>query len=230
MAGRTAHPYEDTDVIDARGPRTNQAVIGVLSLLAFLLGLEWLPAVLAAQLAIGLTFGRRFCLPCLLYFEVIQPRFGEGAIEDSRPPRFANMVGVAFLGAATIAFLAGVPGLGWTLTLIVAALALLAAATGLCMGCEAYKLSARLRGIAAKHVARIDPGDVPLAGAGVVQFTHPLCSECLEWERRLEREGRPHAAIDVSREPELARKYGVAVVPTVVAVAGDGTVLERLAP
>jgi hypothetical protein len=230
VAGRTAHPYEDTDVIDARGPRTNQAVIGSLALLAALLDLEWLPAVLAAQLAIGLTLGRRFCLPCLLYFEVIQPRFGEGPIEDSRPPRFANMVGVAFLGGATIAFLAGVPALGWTLTLIVAALALLAAATGLCMGCEAYKLSARLRGVAARHVTRIDPGDVPLDGAGVVQFTHPLCSECMEWERRLEREGRPHAAIDVSRSPELARKYGVAVVPTVVAVAGDGTVLERLAP
>lgn len=230
MAGRTAHPYEDTDVIDARAPRTNQAVIGVLSLLAFLMEVEWLPAVLAAQLAIGLTLGRRFCLPCLLYFEVIQPRFGEGPIEDSRPPRFANMVGVAFLGGATAAFLAGAPAVGWTLTLIVAALALLAAATGLCMGCEVYKLSARVRGIAAKHVARIDPGDVPLDGAGVVQFTHPLCSECLEWERRLESEGRPHAAIDVSRRPELARKYGVAVVPTVVAVAGDGTVLERLAP
>jgi Domain of unknown function (DUF4395) len=230
VAGRTAHPYEDTDVIDARGPRTNQAVIGALALLAFLLDLEWLPAVLAAQLAIGLTLGRRFCLPCLLYFEVIQPRFGEGPIEDSRPPRFANMVGVAFLGGATVAFLAGVPALGWTLTLIVAALALLAAATGLCMGCEAYKLSARLRGIAARHVTRIDPGDVPLDGAGVVQFTHPLCSECMEWERRLESEGRPHTAIDVSQRPELARKYGVAVVPTVVAVAGDGTVLERLAP
>jgi thioredoxin-like negative regulator of GroEL len=52
----------------------------------------------------------------------------------------------------------------------------------------------------------------------------------MEWERRLESEGRPHAAIDVSRDPELARKYGIAVVPTVVAVAGDGTVLERLAP
>jgi hypothetical protein len=230
VAGRTAHPYEDTDVIDARGPRTNQAVIGVLALLAFPLGLEWLPGLLAAQLVIGLTLGRRFCLPCLLYFEIIQPRFGEGPIEDSRPPRFANMVGVAFLGGATIAFLAGVPALGWTLTLIVAALALLAAATGLCMGCEAYKLSARLRGIAARHVTRIDPGDMPLDGAGVVQFTHPLCSECMEWERRLESEGRPHTAIDVSQRPELARKYGVAVVPTVVAVAGDGTVLERLAP
>jgi uncharacterized protein DUF4395 len=230
MAGRTAHPYEDTDVIDARAPRFNQAAIGSLALLAFVLDLEWLPAVLAAQLAIGLTFGRQFCLPCLLYFEVIQPRFGEGPIEDSRPPRFANMVGVTFLGGATAAFLAGVPALGWALVLIVAALALLAAATGLCMGCEAYKLSARLRGIAARHVVRIDPGDVPLDGAGVVQFTHPLCSECQEWERRLEGEGRPHASIDVSDRPELARKYGVAVVPTVVAVAGDGTVLERLAP
>jgi Domain of unknown function (DUF4395) len=230
MAGRTAHPYEDLDVIDARAPRVNQAVIGSLALLAFLLDLEWLPAVLAAQLAIGLAFGRQFCLPCLLYFEVIQPRFGEGPIEDSRPPRFANMVGAAFLGGATAAFVAGVPAVGWVLTLIVAALALLAAATGLCMGCEAYKLSARLRGVAARHVTRIDPGDVPLDGAGVVQFTHPLCSECMEWERRLESEGRPHTAIDVSQRPELARKYGVAVVPTVVAVAGDGTVLERLAP
>jgi hypothetical protein len=230
VAGRTAHPYEDTDVIDARGPRTNQAVIGVLALLAFVLDLEWLPAILAAQLAIGLTLGRRYCLPCLLYFEVIQPRFGEGPIEDSRPPRFANMVGVAFLGGATAAFLAGVPTLGWTLTLIVAALALLAATTGLCAGCAAYKLSARLRGIASRRIVRIDPGDLPLHGAGVVQFTHPLCSDCRQWERRLEGEGRPHAAIDVSHRPELARKYGVAVVPTVVAVAADGTVLERLAP
>jgi Domain of unknown function (DUF4395) len=230
VGDRTAHPYEDTDVIDAHAPRANQAVIGSLALLAFVLDAPWLPALLGAQLAIGLTLGRRFCLPCLLYFELLQPRLGEGPIEDSRPPRFANMVGLAFLGGATVAFLAGVPALGWTLTLIVAALALLAAGTGLCMGCEAYKLSARLRGIAAKHVARIDPGDVPLDGAGVVQFTHPLCSECREWERRLEGEGRPHAEIDISRSPELARKYGVAVVPTVVAVAGDGTVLERLAP
>jgi uncharacterized protein DUF4395 len=230
MAGRMAHPYDDTDVIDARAPRTNQAVIGSLALLAFVLDAEWLPALLAGQLAVGLTLGRRFCLPCLLYFELIQPRFGEGPIEDSRPPRFANLVGLAFFGGATVAFLAEVPALGWTLTLIVAALALLAAATGVCMGCEMYKLTARLRGIAARHVARIEPGDVPLRGAGVVQFTHPLCTECRAWERRLDREGRPHAAIDVSRHPELARKYGVGVVPTVVAVAGDGTVLERLAP
>jgi hypothetical protein len=230
MAGRSAHPYDDTDVIDARAPRTNQAVIGALSLVAFLTQAEWLVAVLAAQLAVGLTFGRRYCLPCLLYFELIQPRFGEGPIEDSRPPRFANMVGVAFLGAATVAFIAGVPALGWTLALIVAALALVAAITGLCVGCEAYRLTARLRGVAAKHVPRIDPDDVGLVGAGVVQFTHPLCSECRDWERRLAAAGEAHAVVDVSERPALARKYGVSVVPTVVAVDADGAVLRRLAP
>lgn len=230
MTGRQADPYRDLDVIDSRGPRTNQAVIGTLALVAFLAGWEWLPALLALQLAVGLTLGRRFCLPCLAYFELIQPRFGEGPIEDSRPPRFANMVGLAFLGGATLAFLLGAPAVGWTLTLIVAALALLAAATGLCAGCEVYKLTARLRGIAAKHVPRIDPVDVGLTGAGVVQFTHPLCADCIEWERRLQHERRSHVSVDVSRSPELARKYGIAVVPTVVEVSGDGTVLERLAP
>jgi Domain of unknown function (DUF4395) len=217
-------------VIDARAPRTNQAVIGTLALVAFLTGAEWLVAVLAAQLVIGLTFGRRFCLPCLLYFEVLQPRVGEGPIEDSRPPRFANFVGVTFLAAATAAFILDAATLGWALTLIVAGLALLAAATGVCAGCELYRLTARLRGVAAKHVPRIDPDDVGLDGAGVVQFTHPLCAECRVWERRLTDAGERHVSVDVSRRPELARKYGVVVVPTVVAVGADGDVLRRLAP
>jgi hypothetical protein len=230
MAGRSAHPYADTAVIDSRAPRTNQAVIGVLSLVAFLGGAEWLVALLAAQLAIGLTLGRRFCLPCLLYFELIQPRFGEGPIEDARPPRFANMVGVAFLGAATLAFVLDAPTLGWTLALIVSALALLAATTGLCMGCEMYRLSARLHGLSARHAPRIEPEDVGLEGAGVVQFTHPLCSDYRDWERRLDEGAEPHVVIDISERPELARKYGVAIVPTVVTVSGDGTVLKRLAP
>jgi hypothetical protein len=230
MAGRSAHPYADIDVIDSRAPRANQAVIGALALLAFLTGAEWLVALLAAQLAIGLTLGRRFCLPCLLYFELIQPRFGEGPIEDSRPPRFANMVGVAFLGAATAAFLLGLPALGWTLALIVSALALLAATTGLCAGCEMYRLSARLRGVSAKHAPRIEPDDVGLHGAGVVQFTHPLCTDCRAWELRLDEGAEPHVVIDISQRPELARKYGVAIVPTVVAVSDDGTVVQRLAP
>jgi hypothetical protein len=82
MSARVADPYDDTDVIDSRAPRFNQAVVGVVSVLAVLTGWWWLLALLAVQLAIGLTFGRRFCLPCLAYFELVQPRFGEGRLED----------------------------------------------------------------------------------------------------------------------------------------------------
>ena len=56
---RTADPYVDTSVIDARAPRFNQAVVGLLSLAAVTVGPRWLLAVLALQLIVGLTFGRR---------------------------------------------------------------------------------------------------------------------------------------------------------------------------
>ena len=143
---RLADPYRDLDVIDSRAPRFNQATIGVLSALAVATGWWWLLGVLAAQLVVGLTLGRRFCLPCLAYFELVQPRFGEGPLEDSRPPRFANLVGAVFLGAATAAYGGGLDVLGAILGGFVAALALLAAATGFCTGCEAYKLGRLLLG------------------------------------------------------------------------------------
>jgi Domain of unknown function (DUF4395) len=146
VIARAAHPYDDTDVIDSRAPRFNQAVIGSLSLVAVLTGWWWLLALLALQLAVGLTFGRRYCLPCLAYFELVQPRFGEGPLEDARPPRVANMVGLAVLGAASIAYAADAEMAGAVLGGLVAGLALIAAATGFCTGCEAYKLACRLSG------------------------------------------------------------------------------------
>ena len=56
------------------------------------------------------------------------------------------MVGVAVLGAASVAYAAGWGTAGTALGLLVAALALIAAATGFCTGCEAYKLGRRLTG------------------------------------------------------------------------------------
>jgi hypothetical protein len=143
---RTVDPYRDTAVIDSRAPRTNQAVIGTLALLAIVTGWWWLLALLALQLAVGLTLGRRFCLACVAYFELIQPRFGEGPLEDARPPRAANVVGLVVLAAASIAYAAGAATVGIALGALVAALALLAATTGFCTGCEAYKLGCLLRG------------------------------------------------------------------------------------
>jgi hypothetical protein len=143
---RAAHPYDDTAVIDARAPRFNQAVVGTLAVVAVTIGPWWLLALLAAQLAVGLTLGRRYCLPCLTYFELVQPRFGEGPLEDARPPRFANVVGVVFLTAASLSFLAGWDTLGTAIGALVATLALLASLTGFCVGCEAYKLGYVLTG------------------------------------------------------------------------------------
>jgi hypothetical protein len=143
---RLADPYRDLDVIDSRAPRFNQVVIGTLALVAVVAGWSWLLGLLALQLVVGLTFGRRYCLPCLAYFELVQPRFGEGPLEDSRPPRFANMVGASVLTAAFLAYAAGLDGLGSALGLLVAALALLSAATGFCAGCEAYKVGHLLTG------------------------------------------------------------------------------------
>ena len=143
---RRAHPYRDTDVIDSRAPRTNQLVIGLLSVVAVVFGWWWLLALLALQLAVGLAFGRRYCLACVAYFELVQPRFGEGPLEDARPPRVANMVGLVVLSAASLAYLGGATMLGAALGLLVAALALLAAVTDFCTGCEAYKLACRLTG------------------------------------------------------------------------------------
>jgi hypothetical protein len=143
---RTADPYRDTHVIDERAPRVNQAVVGVGALAAVLTGWWWLLALLALQLALGLTLGRRWCLACVLYFEVLQPRLGEGRLEDARPPRFANLVGLVVLTAASTAYAFGLDTVGASLGLLVAALALLAAATGFCAGCSAYKIGYRLTG------------------------------------------------------------------------------------
>ena len=230
---RTADPWRDTDVIDARAPRTNQAIVGVLSLVAFATGWWAILGLLAAQLLIGLRFGRQYCLPCLLYFNVIQPRFGEGPIEDSRPPRFANQVGLTVLGSATVAYAIGWTAIGAALGLLVAALALLAAVTGFCAGCQMYRLGARLRGIRSRTLDRVELAEMgvstPTDGEIVVAFGHPLCTDCHDLLANLEATGRRYVSVDVRARPELARKYGIALVPTAVAVAVDGRVTGRLA-
>jgi hypothetical protein len=231
-SSRTANPWRDTDVIDIRAARFGQGFTGLVALLGVLFGWPLAWALLAAQLAIGVALGRQYCLPCLAYFLWVQPRFGEGEVEDARPPRLANMMGIAFLGTAATLWWLGAEAAGTAVAGLVAFLALLSASTGFCAGCEVYRLTAKLRGVRPRHHDRIDPADLPaLNGADRVhvEFTHPLCSECQEWERRLAQRPEPFVRIDVRERPDLARKYGIAIVPRVFAVAADGEVLERLA-
>jgi hypothetical protein len=230
---RTADPYGDLDVIDARAPRFNQTVVGLGSAIAVLIGFWPILALLAAQLGIGLRFGRRYCLPCVAYFELVQPRIGEGPIEDSRPPRFANQIGFTVLSLASIAYVVGSPLVGAGLGALVSFLALLAATTGFCLGCQIYRVAARLTGVRRGVLHRVDLAELGIAdrptGELVVSFGHPLCTDCQEFEAEVVASGRPLVSVDVRSHKSLARKYGIVLVPTAVTVAPDGTVLTRLA-
>ncbi|HVV81821.1 MAG TPA: DUF4395 family protein [Kofleriaceae bacterium] len=237
---RRADPYRDLAVIDARAPRVNQTVVAVLAIVAAATG--WWPLVLAlgVQLAVAVRFGRRWCLPCRLYFDVIQPRLGEGPLEDARAPRFANIIGAGFLLAAATAWAIGWSAIGLALTLVVAALATVAVTTGLCVGCELYRIGARLRGVRGGAIDRVDLDHLARAtgsrpaialaepGEVVVLFTHPLCGECQTVKAELAEGPRPVVAVDVSRHRDLARKYGLALVPLAVAVGADGRVTSRV--
>jgi len=74
----------------------------------------------------------------------------------------------------------------------------------------------------------VELGAPTATGEVVVEFTHPLCTDCRTLEDELRAAGRTVVTVDVSRRPELARKYGVALVPMAVAVAPGGAVVERL--
>ncbi len=135
--------------IDPRGPRFNQAVLAVALFGGFLA--DWRPVVplFAVVLLAGAALGPRYGPFLALFAKVIRPRLGPPReLEDPRPPRFSAALGVVFLAAGTLAFAAGAPGLGWGLALVVAALAALAAATGIGEGCEMYLLLTRRRALA----------------------------------------------------------------------------------
>jgi hypothetical protein len=134
--------------IDPRGPRFNQAVLTVALVAAFVADARPVVPIFGAVLFLGAAFGPRYGPFLRLYADVIRPRLDPPKeLEDPRPPRFAATVGVVFLAAATLAFLLGSAVVGWVLALIVAALAGLAATTGICVGCEIYTLAAKRRGV-----------------------------------------------------------------------------------
>jgi thioredoxin-like negative regulator of GroEL len=99
------------------------------------------------------------------------------------------------------------------------------------VGCELYKVGARLRGIQTRQLDRLeltDVGGTVPTGELVVAFSHPLCTDCRALIDGLEADGTPHLEVDVRARPDLARKYGIAVVPTALTVLPDGTVTARL--
>lgn len=128
--------------VDVNIPRFNQALVAILTAIAFVLAEPWLVGLTFAVLAISWLGGPATALFSQLYVRLVRPYFdpdGPSEVEPAAPPRFAQLIGTIFLGAAVVALAADMTALGWGLTLIVTALAALAAATRICVGCILYE-------------------------------------------------------------------------------------------
>ena len=134
-------------MVDPRQPRLGQAITGGVLLTGFLLDVPAVLPVLAAVLAGASLLGPPFNLYAHL-FRVLRRAGAFGpprVLEEAAPPRFANAVGFVFLTVASLAWFGFDAGwVAWGLGLLVSALALLAAITGLCVGCELYVWARRL--------------------------------------------------------------------------------------
>jgi hypothetical protein len=145
--------------------RLGAGISAVVLAVAFLLNLPWLAVLVGLNLGISAFFGTKLFLPGRAWPIVKRTlKLGPTELEHEYPPRFAQALGATFLLLAAIAFVAGVPTLGWLLVGAVAGLQTLLAVTGICVGCRLYFLRWFVPSLFARIFRRTDglaPLDVP---------------------------------------------------------------------
>jgi len=136
--------------IDPRGPRFGAAITSVVLAVTLLLG-PGTPALVllvlqTAVFALGSLVGLSAQPYGVVYRRLVRPRLSKPTeLEDPRPPRFAQTVGLIFA-------VAGIVGLVWAPVLFYVAVgfalvaALLNAVFDFCLGCEVYLLGRRVAG------------------------------------------------------------------------------------
>ncbi len=129
---------EALKAIDHSAMQTSMAVrLGVL-LAAFITDAQWLVAAIAVLMLIGTARGK----PDFPFVYRLIRRRGwiapELVPDNPEPHRFSLGIGGLFLAGGSLAFLAGLPAAGWTLTWIVMGLTALNLFGGFCVGCAAY--------------------------------------------------------------------------------------------
>jgi hypothetical protein len=143
--------------IDPRGQRFGAGVSAAVLALAFALNLPWLAILVGVNLLASAAFGTRLFLPGRAWPLVRRGlRLGKAEPEHEYPPRFAQAMGGTFLALAAVAFLVGLPVLGWLLAGAVAGLQTLLAATGICIGCRMYFLRWWVPSVFARLFRRTD--------------------------------------------------------------------------
>jgi hypothetical protein len=130
--------------LDPRGQRFAAALTSTVLVVVLATGWGWLAlaqTIVFAISAINPTKG-----PYAYVFRaVLRPRLGPPAErEPAAPVRFAQTVGFTFLAVSTVGYLSGLSTLGVVFAAFGLLAAVLNAAFGLCLGCEAYLAIRRL--------------------------------------------------------------------------------------
>jgi len=133
--------------IDPRGPRFAASVTSVVLAVVLVAPTPVAITALAFQtvvFAIGALRGIQHTPYAGLFRALVRPRLGAPhELEDPRPPRFAQAVGLGFALVALVGFLTGLSALGLVATGFALAAAVLNAVFGFCLGCEIYLLIQR---------------------------------------------------------------------------------------
>jgi hypothetical protein len=152
--------------IDHSSLRTNQAVIIIFLLLAFILNAPLLVVFTALVMLAGTALKRPGFLP--VYTRILKPRGWvrpEILLDNPEPHRFAQGFGGGVLALSSLAFLLGASTVGWALGWLVIALASLNLFAGFCVGCAVYYWLNRLQvpGFVKTPPAGFFPGMKPKA-------------------------------------------------------------------
>ena len=133
--------------IDPRGPRFSASLTSVVLALVLVTPTPVAVTLLALQtlvFGLGAVRGVQHTPYAWLFRTVVRPRLGAPhELEDPRPPRFAQAVGLGFALVGLLGFATGLTPLALVATGLALAAALLNAVFGFCLGCEIYLLLQR---------------------------------------------------------------------------------------
>lgn len=136
--------------VDPRGPRFGAAVTAVLLAVAIVLGPGLgLPLLIIQTFAFGAgsLLGLRYQPWGWVFRRAVRPRLSPPAeLEDERPPRFAQTVGLVFAVVGLVGALAAAPLVFYIATGFALIAAVLNSVFDYCLGCELYLLGRRLLG------------------------------------------------------------------------------------
>lgn len=139
-------------LVDPRAPRFGQALTAAGLVAGVALGEPLLVLAVAVVLDAALLSGWRLDLYGALWRRAVRPVVGRAEPEPAAPHRFAKLLGAGMTTLATVLLFAapvvGLPALalaGYGVAALVAALAGLAATTGVCIGCRMYRQVSFLR-------------------------------------------------------------------------------------